>query len=171
MSEYELYHYGVKGMKWGVRRKRPRLTSDERRAARAEKKQFKSDVKAYRKGQYRDRHNLSFTANTTDNGDGTVSTSNMRYYSNKKRISAKKFQELSEYSNKVATEAAKKRKSIFETTPVRVGSSVCAGLLASSFGGQAISAITGSYDAGVYGGAILGAIAGKKYYDFLSSDD
>lgn len=172
MVEYELYHFGVKGMKWGVRKQRPKLTSDQRSAARAEKKQFKKDVKDYRKGKYKDRSDLSFTADTVDNGDGTYSTSNARYYSGKKRISAKKFEELSDYNNKVASQAAKKSKGArILKTAVNLGSSTCAGLLTGRLGGRAISTLTGSTRAGAYGGLALGAAVAKKYYDFLSSDD
>ena len=47
----ELYHYGVKGMKWGVRRKRNNVSNSSREARKAEKKEFKRDLKTYRKSK------------------------------------------------------------------------------------------------------------------------
>lgn len=39
MENYnELYHHGVKGMRWGVRRKKPRVSEDAARAQRIRKK-------------------------------------------------------------------------------------------------------------------------------------
>lgn len=175
MSDYELYHYGVKGMKWGVRRalkkeakqqyrKRTNAAFDEyersisgieksykrgqnlsdkdmareasaekryqdkvakaksdyktaknaiaeqHKAAKAEQKQFKQDVKDYQKGKYKDRNDLSFTGEMNDNGDGTFSLANARYYSGNKRISAEKFYKLDAYSRTVAAQAAKDTK-------------------------------------------------------------
>lgn len=47
----ELYHHGVKGMKWGVRRNQQNSGERATRKAerKAEKAQFKKDVKEYRK--------------------------------------------------------------------------------------------------------------------------
>lgn len=44
-EDYELFHYGVKGMKWGVRRE-DRPSASERKAARTENRQVKREAKA-----------------------------------------------------------------------------------------------------------------------------
>ena len=47
----ELYHHGIKGMKWGIRRYRNFNTGRKRQVKldnKAEKKQFRKDVKQYR---------------------------------------------------------------------------------------------------------------------------
>lgn len=44
----ELYHYGVKGMKWGVRRKRD-LGGSDRAARKQQKREIKRDAKELRK--------------------------------------------------------------------------------------------------------------------------
>lgn len=50
MSEYELYHYGVKGMKWGIRRRQNRndqlLVKAERREAKADALVTKAEKKS-----------------------------------------------------------------------------------------------------------------------------
>lgn len=107
----ELYHYGVKGMKWGVRRKQVMDNISQRRLhnaqVKSEKKQFKRDVKLAKRGQYHDPHDLSFTADTKQHDDGSFSLDNIRYYSGKKRISEKKYNELQAYTNKVYSQVAK----------------------------------------------------------------
>lgn len=48
MSEYELYHHGVKGMKWGVRKKKDRYVSrfqSRRNAAKAARESKAEDIK------------------------------------------------------------------------------------------------------------------------------
>lgn len=48
MSDYELYHHGVKGMKWGVRKKRDKYVSrlqSRINASKAAKESRESDVK------------------------------------------------------------------------------------------------------------------------------
>lgn len=121
MVEYELYHYGVPGMKWGVRRAANQADKADKQAAKAERKklkqaakaerkQFKKDVKDYQQGKYKDRNDLSFTGDMSDNGDGTFSLANARYYSGNKRISAEKFHKLDAYSRTVAAQAAKDTK-------------------------------------------------------------
>lgn len=45
-NQYELYHHGVKGMKWGVRRAEKKAI---KKAAKADVKKQKSDAKAQRK--------------------------------------------------------------------------------------------------------------------------
>lgn len=56
--DYELYHHGVKGMKWGVRKKRETPTSDIRKRYDAAKEDVKSSKKAYNKA-YSKAHNYS----------------------------------------------------------------------------------------------------------------
>ena len=106
----ELYHYGVKGMKWGVRKNVSDNISQRRQhnaQIKSEKKQFKRDVKLAKRGRYRDPHDLSFTADTKQNDDGSFSLDNIQYYSGKKRISEKKYNELQAYTNKVYSQVAK----------------------------------------------------------------
>lgn len=57
-NNYELYHYGVKGMKWGVRKKRPETEVDRARAAK--KTAHKEYNAAYNKAyKYSSRHPIS----------------------------------------------------------------------------------------------------------------
>lgn len=42
MDNYELYHHGVKGMKWGVRRKRTNTTSKSKSRAESTRKKDRS---------------------------------------------------------------------------------------------------------------------------------
>lgn len=134
MSDYiltqngELYHYGIKGMKWGVHKKRK-----DYQVERAAKKQFKRDVKDARKGKYKS--DISFTADTKIAKDGSVELSNVRYFQGKKRIGEKKFKELSEYTNKVYSQAEKDtRRGRAITSAILVGSLGLAGVVGNKLG-------------------------------------
>lgn len=100
----ELYHHGVKGQKWGVRRyqdKSGRLTPAGKKRAR--------------------------------------------------------------------TNQSKPKVEIDTDKCIKIGSSVCAGILASGFGAKAVFGITGSTTVASILAPSIGAIAGMKYYDWINS--
>lgn len=58
MSEYELYHYGVKGMKWGVRRA---IGAKSRTAARLNRYAYKTGVKVKKLERKQKESGLSYS--------------------------------------------------------------------------------------------------------------
>ena len=62
-NQYELYHYGVKGMKWGVRK--DRMTRSQRRAAKKELKEEYSRAKSTARSVYDGRRNVASNAYNT----------------------------------------------------------------------------------------------------------
>lgn len=50
----DISHYGVKGMKWGVRKKRNSMSRDQRKLARAESKARRRDQKSAEKARRRE---------------------------------------------------------------------------------------------------------------------
>ncbi len=109
MNNNELKHYGILGMKWGVRR--------------------------------------------YQNKDGSLTAAGR-----------KRYQATTKRTPKTKKERASRNKKI-----IKVGASVVAGLLSSSFGAGAVYALTGSKTAAEILAPCLGVIGGMKYYEFINS--
>lgn len=114
MENQELQHYGVPGMKWGVKKAVYKSMTGQQR--RAQKKQFKADVRSVRKDR-------GFTADLYE--DGSVKNFQFR---------GRKVDD--DYANavlsKIAADARRKRiglSALSTTATVGIGAAVCASLL------------------------------------------
>lgn len=138
-----LKHFGILGMKWGVRRD-PRMLTTKRQLS-ADKK-----VKGFLdKGGHT---SVGFT---------------------KKRQAAYDARDKKVVSNRIAKNESRletnKNKSLGRKT-FEVGASVAVGVLASNVGGMAAYKLTGSLNGAQIVGTTLGIIGGKKYHDIISRE-
>ena len=132
MWEYnknELYHSGVKGMKWGKRKARP-LTTHER--YKAIKKQYKQDKKSMPEYEARDRYSKSIDK-----------IYNKRFGKEERKIasklSAKRVHRIHDRMNKGASFDSAYNKEV-----LRVVGKVAAVTVLSNIGGYAISELANS---------------------------
>lgn len=148
----EMYHHGVKGQKWGVRRTPKQLGyteggSDPRQA----KKEFKQDVKAYRKlkrgvtrGITRDR-NINKRADLSDRGTSNTLRANMKLNSFIGKIKRSKGEEyvnqVKERSKKidVRNKVTMNVTAAAVTTAAIVGANAVKTILMKKLGGQSVS--------------------------------
>ena len=106
----ELYHHGVKGMKWGVRRYR--------------------------------------------NKDGSMTNAGKKRYSENDK------------NSKTHTKSKIDKKTVMKA--VRIGESVCTGVLTRKVAYNAIYQSTGNEMAAIFVGGWLGTVGGMLHYDWLS---
>lgn len=92
--EYELYHYGVKGMKWGVRRARlksaKQLYRDRKNKAFGEYERDIQDIeRSYKRGQNLSKADQKREADVEKKYNSAVSDAKRAYVNEKRRINGK----------------------------------------------------------------------------------
>lgn len=134
-KEFELKHYGVKGMKWGRRKKPEPYVQDlgggvkatwpskkafkkaERQRIKTEKKQFKADVKDFRKNGFELDYEID-----AKTGQFTVT----QYYNSKRQKIGK------EYADRILAQVQKENvRAVYGTYAAMVGAAVVASMLES----------------------------------------
>lgn len=70
---------------------------------------------------------------------------------------------------RIRTNQSKPKVEIDTDKCIKIGSSVCAGILASGFGAKAVFGITGSTTVATMLAPTIGVMAGMSYYDWINS--
>lgn len=128
----ELYHHGVKGMKWGVRRKRAALIT----VAKANRNANERANDAYKKS-------LAESKNSGDKGVGSYRRAKQKA-SEAKRAAYKESIKNDKAYNKQLKADYKKNHPLKRRDVVKKGGAIVSGLLVGSMSGKAAASITGS---------------------------
>ena len=159
-DNYELYHHGVKGMKWGVRKKREDYS---KRYIRGHAGPANPGMLTRKRQLARDKRDLEELNQGKHLSIGLTKKRQAAYDARDKAILEKRIAKNEAASEQKVTRAEKGKKA------VKVGSSVCVGIVAGSLGAKAVYTLTGSSLASSAAAGYLGGLAGLKYYDLVSN--
>lgn len=170
-KENELKHFGILGMKWGVRRTPAQLrsnSSDSSVTKRVKADYNNMDDKTFAKKYQTTK--ATYAKRVEKYGDPYMNSPLAKFGKAVQREANKnKARFVQREANKNEARLATNKKTIGRKT-LEVGASVTAGLLASNVGGMAAFKLTGSVTAAKIVGPTLGIIGGKKFYDVISKD-